>query len=193
MAKSQMVQTQQSQYDAILFVSFGGPDKADDVMPFLENVLRGRNVPKERMLEVAEHYHHFGGKSPINEQNIALINAIREELATLGPQIPVYWGNRNWYPLLTDTIREMKDAGVRKALAFVTSGFSCYSGCRQYRENIQNACDAIGLDAPEIDKIRVFFNYICELIIAINKVSKLFNLIFYICNFTVGKWSFSIR
>lgn len=159
MAKSQMVQTQQSQYDAILFVSFGGPDKADDVMPFLENVLRGRNVPKERMLEVAEHYHHFGGKSPINEQNIALINAIREELATLGPQIPVYWGNRNWYPLLTDTIREMKDAGVRKALAFVTSGFSCYSGCRQYRENIQNACDAIGLDAPEIDKIRVFFNH----------------------------------
>ena len=143
MAKSQIVQTQQSQYDAILFVSFGGPDKADDVMPFLENVLRGRNVPKERMLEVAEHYHHFGGKSPINEQNIALINAIREELATLGPQIPVYWGNRNWHPLLTDTIREMKDAGVRRALAFVTSGFSCYSGCRQYRENIEQAREAV--------------------------------------------------
>ena len=159
MAKSQIVQTQQSQYDAILFVSFGGPDKADDVMPFLENVLRGRNVPKERMLEVAEHYHHFGGKSPINEQNIALINAIREELATLGPQIPVYWGNRNWHPLLTDTIREMKDAGVRRALAFVTSGFSCYSGCRQYREDIQTAREAIGSDAPEIDKIRVFFNH----------------------------------
>ncbi|MBT6054986.1 MAG: ferrochelatase, partial [Planctomycetaceae bacterium] len=154
-----MVQTQHSQYDAILFVSFGGPDKADDVMPFLENVLRGRNVPKERMIEVAEHYHHFGGKSPINEQNIALITAIRQELSTLGPQIPVYWGNRNWHPLLTDTIREMKDAGVRRALAFVTSGFSCYSGCRQYRENIQNAREAIGQDAPEIDKIRVFFNH----------------------------------
>ena len=159
MAKSEMVQTQHSQYDAILFVSFGGPDKADDVMPFLENVLRGRNVPKERMIEVAEHYHHFGGKSPINEQNIALITAIRQELSTLGPQIPVYWGNRNWHPLLTDTIREMKDAGVRRALAFVTSGFSCYSGCRQYRENIQNAREAIGQDAPEIDKIRVFFNH----------------------------------
>jgi ferrochelatase len=159
MAKSQIVQTQQSQYDAILFVSFGGPDKADEVMPFLENVLRGRNVPKERMLEVAEHYHHFGGKSPINEQNTALINALRQELSTLGPQIPVYWGNRNWYPLLTDTIREMKDAGVRRALAFVTSGFSCYSGCRQYRENIQTAQEAIGSDAPEIDKIRVFFNH----------------------------------
>ncbi len=159
MASSEMVQTQHSQYDAVLFVSFGGPDKADDVMPFLENVLRGRNVPKERMLEVAEHYHHFGGKSPINEQNIALITAIRQELSTLGPQIPVYWGNRNWHPLLTDTIREMKDAGVRKALAFVTSGFSCYSGCRQYRENIQNAREAVGVDAPEIDKIRVFFNH----------------------------------
>ena len=117
MAASEMVQTQQSQYDAVLFVSFGGPDRADDVMPFLENVLRGRNVPKERMIEVAEHYHHFGGKSPINEQNIALITAIRQELSTLGPQIPVYWGNRNWHPLLTDTIREMKDAGVRRALA----------------------------------------------------------------------------
>jgi len=159
MAKTQMVQTQQSQYDAILFVSFGGPDKADEVMPFLENVLRGRNVPRERMLEVAEHYHHFGGKSPINEQNTALINALRQELSTLGPQIPVYWGNRNWHPLLTDTIREMKDAGVRRALAFVTSGFSCYSGCRQYRENIQTAQEAIGSDAPEIDKIRVFFNH----------------------------------
>ena len=159
MVKAQMDHAQQSQYDAILFVSFGGPDKADDVLPFLENVLRGRNVPKERMLEVAEHYYHFGGKSPINEQNIALINAIRQELSTSGLELPVYWGNRNWHPLLTDTIREMKDAGVRRALAFVTSGFSCYSGCRQYRENIQHARDAVGPEAPEIDKIRVFFNH----------------------------------
>ncbi len=154
-----MDHAQQSQYDAILFVSFGGPDKADDVLPFLENVLRGRNVPKERMLEVAEHYYHFGGKSPINEQNIALIDAIRQELSASGLELPVYWGNRNWHPLLTDTIREMKDAGVRRALAFVTSGFSCYSGCRQYRENIQHARDAVGPEAPEIDKIRVFFNH----------------------------------
>ena len=149
----------QSRYDAVLFVSFGGPDKADDVLPFLENVLRGRRVPKERMLEVAEHYYHFGGKSPINEQNIALIDAIRQELKTSGLDLPVYWGNRNWYPLLTDTIQEMKDAGVRRALAFVTSGFSCYSGCRQYRENIQQARDTVGPEAPEIDKIRVFFNH----------------------------------
>ena len=149
----------QSRYDAVLFVSFGGPDKADDVLPFLENVLRGRRVPKERMLEVAEHYYHFGGKSPINEQNIALIDAIRQELKTSGLDLPVYWGNRNWYPFLTDTIQDMKDAGVRRALAFVTSGFSCYSGCRQYRENIQQARDTVGPEAPEIDKIRVFFNH----------------------------------
>lgn len=154
-----MDHAEQSRYDAVLFVSFGGPDKADDVLPFLENVLRGRRVPKERMLEVAEHYYHFGGKSPINEQNIALIDAIRQELTTSGLDLPVYWGNRNWYPFLTDTIQDMKDAGVRRALAFVTSGFSCYSGCRQYRENIQEARDTVGPEAPEIDKIRVFFNH----------------------------------
>lgn len=154
-----MDHAEQSRYDAVLFVSFGGPDKADDVLPFLENVLRGRRVPKDRMLEVAEHYYHFGGKSPINEQNIALIDAIRQELTTSGLDLPVYWGNRNWYPFLTDTIQDMKDAGVRRALAFVTSGFSCYSGCRQYRENIQEARDTVGPEAPEIDKIRVFFNH----------------------------------
>ena len=146
-------------YDAVLFVSFGGPDGPDDVMPFLENVLRGRNVPRERMLEVAEHYHHFGGKSPINEQNRALLAALRQELATRGPHLPVYWGNRNWHPLLTDTLREMADAGVKRALAFVTSAYSSYSGCRQYRENIAAACAALGDRAPQIDKIRVFFNH----------------------------------
>ena len=104
-----MDHAQQSQYDAILFVSFGGPDRGEDVLPFLENVLRGRNVPKERMLEVAEHYHHFGGKSPINEQNIALIDAIRQKLTTSGLELPVYWGNRNWHPLLTETKREIKE------------------------------------------------------------------------------------
>lgn len=146
-------------YDAVLLVSFGGPDGPDDVMPFLENVLRGRNVPRERMLEVAEHYQHFGGKSPINAQNMALLAALREELSQRGPHLPIYWGNRNWHPLLTDTIREMADAGVKRALAFVTSAYSSYSGCRQYRENIAAACAAVGERAPQIDKIRVFFNH----------------------------------
>ncbi len=146
-------------YDAVLFVSFGGPDGPDDVMPFLENVLRGRNVPRERMLEVAEHYQHFGGKSPINDQNRLLLNAIREQLDEHGPRLPIYWGNRNWHPLLTDTIRDMADAGIRRAIAFVTSGFSSYSGCRQYRENIAAALAPLGDRAPQIDKIRVFFNH----------------------------------
>ena len=146
-------------YDAVLLVSFGGPDGPDDVIPFLENVLRGRNVPRERMLEVAEHYQHFGGKSPINEQNLALLAALRDELGRKGPRLPVYWGNRNWHPLLTDTIREMADAGVRRAVAFVTSAYSSYSGCRQYRENIAAACAAVGDRAPQIDKLRVFFNH----------------------------------
>ncbi|NBT13995.1 MAG: ferrochelatase [Planctomycetia bacterium] len=146
-------------YDAVLLVSFGGPDGPDDVLPFLENVLRGRNVPRERMLEVAEHYQHFGGKSPINEQNLALLAALRGELTRRGPALPVYWGNRNWHPLLTDTLREMADAGVRRALAFVTSAYSSYSGCRQYRENIAAACAPLGDRAPQVDKIRVFFNH----------------------------------
>jgi len=148
-----------SKYDAVLFVSFGGPDGPDDVIPFLENVLRGRNVPRERMLEVAEHYLHFGGKSPINAQNVALLAALREELERSGPHLPVYWGNRNWHPLLTDTLRDMADAGIRRVIAFVTSGFSCYSGCRQYRENIAAACAPLGDRAPQVDKIRVFFNH----------------------------------
>jgi ferrochelatase len=146
-------------YDAVLLVSFGGPNGPDDVIPFLENVLRGRNVPRERMLEVAEHYQHFGGKSPINEQNLALLAAVRAELERRGPRLPVYWGNRNWHPLLSDTIREMADAGVRRAVAFVTSAYSSYSGCRQYRENIMAACAPLGDRAPQIDKLRVFFNH----------------------------------
>ncbi|MEX0671697.1 MAG: ferrochelatase [Pirellulales bacterium] len=148
-----------SAYDAILLVSFGGPDGPDDVMPFLENVLRGRNVPRERMFEVAEHYQHFGGKSPINEQNLALLAALRTELERRGPHLPVYWGNRNWHPLLTDTLREMADAGVKRAIAFVTSAFSSYSGCRQYRENIAAASAPLGDRAVQVDKIRVFFNH----------------------------------
>jgi len=148
-----------SAYDAVLLVSFGGPDGPDDVIPFLENVLRGRNVPRERMLEVAEHYHHFGGTSPINGQNLALLTALRTELERRGPRLPVYWGNRNWHPLLSDTLREMADAGVKRAIAFVTSAFSSYSGCRQYRENLAAACAPLGDRAPHVDKIRVFFNH----------------------------------
>jgi protoporphyrin/coproporphyrin ferrochelatase len=146
-------------YDAILVTSFGGPESPNDVMPFLENVLRGKNVPRERMLEVAEHYYHFGGKSPINDQNRQLIAAIEEELAQYGPRLPVYWGNRNWHPMLTDTLRKMKADGVRRALAFVTSAYSSYSSCRQYREDIDRAQEAVGEGAPVVDKIRVFHNH----------------------------------
>jgi ferrochelatase len=146
-------------FDAVLVVSFGGPDRPEDVLPFLENVLRGRNVPRERMLAVAEHYHHCGGGSPINEQNRRLVAAIERELADHGPRLPVYWGNRNWHPLLPDTLRQMARDGVRRALAFVTSGFSSYSGCRQYRENLAAAQTEVGPSAPVIDKLRVFFNH----------------------------------
>lgn len=135
-----------SKYDALLIVSFGGPEKRDDVIPFLENVLRGRNVPRERMLEVAEHYYHFDGRSPINDQNRALIDALRCVV-----KIPVYWGNRNWHPMLADTMRQMRDDGIKRAVAFVTSAFGSYSGCRQYIEDIERARGEL-----RIDKIRPF-------------------------------------
>ena len=146
-------------YDAILITSFGGPERPDDVMPFLENVLRGKNVPRERMLEVADHYYHFGGRSPINDQNRQLIAALEVELAQRGPRLPVYWGNRNWHPMLTDTLRQMKADGVIRALAFVTSAYSSYSSCRQYREDIVRAQEAAGEGAPIVDKIRAFHNH----------------------------------
>lgn len=146
-------------YDALLFVSFGGPESMEDVLPFLENVLRGKPVPRERMLEVAHHYERFGGVSPLNAQNRALIAAVRERLDADGPRLPIYFGNRNWHPLLADTLREMADAGVRRALAFVTSAYSSYSGCRQYLENLAAAQAQVGPSAPAIDKIRVFYNH----------------------------------
>ena len=146
-------------YDAILVVSFGGPERPEDVMPFLENVLRGKNVPRERMLAVAEHYYLFGGKSPINEQNRRLIAALEAELKLHGPNLPVYWGNRNWHPMLADTLRQMKADGIHRALAFVTSAYSSYSSCRQYREDIARAQEAVGVGAPVVDKIRVFYNH----------------------------------
>ena len=133
-------------YDALLVVSFGGPEKREDVIPFLENVLRGRNVPRERMLEVAEHYYHFDGRSPINDQNRALIDALRPVV-----NMPIYWGNRNWHPMLADTMRQMSDDGVKRAVAFVTSAFGSYSGCRQYIEDIERARGQL-----QIDKIRPF-------------------------------------
>jgi protoporphyrin/coproporphyrin ferrochelatase len=146
-------------YDAILIVSFGGPESREEVIPFLENVLRGRNVPRERMLTVAEHYYHLGGKSPINQQVRELITALEKELAQHGPKLPVYWGNRNWHPMLADTLNKMRQDGVRRALAFVTSAYSSYSGCRQYREDIRRAQNEVGPGAPEIDKLRAFFNH----------------------------------
>ena len=146
-------------YDAVLFVSFGGPEGPDDVMPFLENVLRGKNVPRERMLEVSEHYQHFGGVSPINEQNRQLITALKKDLADNNIDIPVYWGNRNWEPMLPDTVAKMAADGCKNILCFMTSGFSCYSGCRQYRENVYAACDELGDHQMKVDKIRVFFNH----------------------------------
>lgn len=146
-------------YDALLVLSFGGPEKEEDVLPFLENVLRGRNVPRERMLEVAEHYHYLGGKSPINDENRALIRMLERELGLNGPALPVYWGNRNWHPLLADTLREMQADGVRRAVCFATSIFSSYSGCRQYLEDIERARAEVGPDAPEIVKLRSFYNH----------------------------------
>jgi ferrochelatase len=143
-------------YDAVLVVSFGGPETPEDVMPFLENVTRGRGVPRARLEEVAEHYFHFGGKSPINSQVDELIAALRNELAARGPDLPVYLGNRNWHPYLPDTMRRMRDEGVKRALAVVTSAWSSYSSCRQYLENIESARAAAGEGAPVIDKLRVF-------------------------------------
>lgn len=147
------------QYDAILVVGFGGPEKREDVIPFLENVLRGRNVPRERMLAVAEHYYHFGGVSPINQQVRDLLAVLRPELSAHGVDLPVYWGNRNWTPLLPDALQEMADAGVRRALALVLSAYSSYSSCRQYREDIERARQSVQGTAPQVDKVRVFYNH----------------------------------
>ncbi len=146
-------------YDAILVVSFGGPESKEEVIPFLETVLRGRNVPRERLLIVAEHYYHFEGKSPINQQTLELIAALGAELERGGPKLPIYWGNRNWHPFLSETLGEMKQEGIRRALAFVTSAYSSYSGCRQYREDIVRAQSEVGAGAPEVEKLRQFFNH----------------------------------
>ncbi|MEV4918341.1 ferrochelatase [Streptomyces tirandamycinicus] len=149
-------------YDALLLLSFGGPEGPDDVVPFLENVTRGRGIPKERLKEVGQHYFLFGGVSPINAQNRALLDALRKDFAGAGLDLPVYWGNRNWAPYLTDTLREMVLDGRRRVAVLATSAYASYSGCRQYRENLADALSALeaeGLPLPRVDKLRHYFNH----------------------------------
>jgi ferrochelatase len=149
-------------YDALLLLSFGGPEGPDDVVPFLANVTRGRGIPKERLKEVGQHYFLFGGVSPINDQNRALLDALRKDFAEHGLDLPVYWGNRNWAPYLTDTLREMVQAGHRRIAVLTTSAYASYSGCRQYRENLADALaalEAAGLELPRVDKLRHYFNH----------------------------------
>jgi ferrochelatase len=146
-------------YDALLLVSFGGPDGPEDVLPFLRNVTRGRNVPDERLALVARTYERFGGCSPINDHNRALRDALQAELRRAGHDLSVYWGNRNWRPFLRDAVAEMAADGVTSALAFVTSAFSSYSSCRQYLEDLDRARIDVGPGAPRLDKIRPYFNH----------------------------------
>ncbi|MGN6160494.1 MAG: ferrochelatase [Marmoricola sp.] len=145
-------------FDAVLLLSFGGPEKPEDVVPFLRNVTRGRGIPDERLAEVGEHYFLFGGRSPINDQNRALLAAIQQDLADNGVELPVYWGNRNWDPYLRDTLAQMTADGVRRAAVFVTSAYSSYSGCRQYREDLAGAVAAVE-GAPTLDRLRAYFNH----------------------------------
>jgi protoporphyrin/coproporphyrin ferrochelatase len=147
------------EYDAILVVGFGGPERREDVLPFLENVTLGRGVPRERLLAVAEHYYHFGGASPINAQVRELIEALRLELSGNGMNLPIYWGNRNWHPMIEETVAKLKADGVKHALAIVLAAYSSYSSCRQYREDIARAQAFAGADALQIDKLRVFYNH----------------------------------
>lgn len=151
--------TTDAKYDALFLVSFGGPEGTEEVLPFLDNVLAGKNVPLERKKEVAHHYEQFGGISPINEQNRQLIRALSSELKRSGIALPIYWGNRNWDPFIVDAMRRMKEDGVQRALAFFTSAYSSYSGCRQYREDIAHARDQVGPNAPEVHKLRFAFNH----------------------------------
>jgi protoporphyrin/coproporphyrin ferrochelatase len=149
-------------YDALLLLSFGGPEGPDDVVPFLQNVTRGRGIPRERLEKVGEHYFLFGGISPINDQNRTLIDALRKDFAEHGLDLPVYWGNRNWEPYLTDTLRRMTTEGHRRIAVLTTSAYASYSGCRQYRENLAEALatlQAEGLELPRVDKLRHYFNH----------------------------------
>ncbi|MFD5390444.1 ferrochelatase [Streptomyces sp. NPDC127074] len=158
----QSVQPSPDPYDALLLLSFGGPEGPEDVVPFLENVTRGRGIPRERLKEVGRHYFLFGGVSPINAQNRELLHTLRKDFAEHGLDLPVYWGNRNWAPYLTDTLREMAADGHRRILVLATSAYASYSGCRQYRENLADALAALeseGLPLPRVDKLRHYFNH----------------------------------
>jgi ferrochelatase len=147
-------------YDAILLAGFGGPEGQDDVIPFLRNVTRGRGIPEERLEEVAHHYRHFGGVSPINDQNRELKAALEAELASRGIDLPVLWGNRNWDPYLEDALREAEERGLRRIIAIATSAYSSYSSCRQYREDFARVLQETGLEGTiEIDKVRQFFDH----------------------------------
>ncbi|MGW4631889.1 ferrochelatase [Nocardia sp. NPDC004415] len=145
--------------DALLLLSFGGPEGPEDVIPFLENVTRGRGVPPERLAEVAQHYLHFGGVSPINALNREIIAALEADLAAAGLDLPVYFGNRNWHPMVEETVARMTADGVRSALVFPTSAWGGYSGCRQYDEDITRARAAVGAQAPELVKLRQYFDH----------------------------------
>jgi protoporphyrin/coproporphyrin ferrochelatase len=148
------------EYDAVLLASFGGPEGQDDVIPFLRNVTRGRGIPDERLEEVSHHYRAFGGISPINQQNRNLKAALEAELASRGISLPVLWGNRNWDPYIPQTLQEAYDAGHRRLLMVTTSAYSCYSSCRQYREDIGIALTESGLDGKlEVDKVRQYFDH----------------------------------
>ena len=146
-------------YDAFLLLSFGGPEGPDDVLPFLRNVTRGRDVPDERLEQVAEHYRHFGGISPINSRNRELLAALHADFEANGIDLPIYWGNRNWKPYLAEAVRAMRDDGVRRALVLATSATGGYSSCRQYRENMAEATTVAGDGAPELFKLRHFFDH----------------------------------
>jgi protoporphyrin/coproporphyrin ferrochelatase len=146
-------------YDALMLVSFGGPEGPDDVLPFMENVTRGRGIPPERLVEVSAHYQRFGGVSPINGQNRELLKAIEQELSRRSIDVALTWGNRNWHPFTLDALRDLKARGHQRVLAFVTSAFSSASGCRQYREDIAKGLSELGDDAPVVDKVRVYYNH----------------------------------
>lgn len=155
-----MSQSSAAPYDALLVCSFGGPNANEDVVPFLRNVVRGKGVPDERLEQVGEHYFHFGGKSPINEQNLALRAALEAELRERGIDLPVLWGNRNWHPYTVDTLRDAVAFGARRILVLVTSAYASYSGSRQYREHLAAAVSELGVEGEglEIDMLRPFFN-----------------------------------
>ncbi len=147
-------------YDAVLLLGFGGPEGQDDVIPFLRNVTAGRGIPDERLEEVAHHYRHFGGVSPINDHNRELKAALDAELAARGLDLPVYWGNRNWMPYVSDALQAAHADGRTRLLAIATSAYSSYSSCRQYREDLADAVEATGLAGlVEIDKVRQFFDH----------------------------------